>query len=105
MFICIDGIDGSGKSTQVELLAEYLRSTGRDVVVVRDPGGTPLGNSLREILLHKKEIPICPVAELLVYMASRAQLVEEQIKPAIAAELFKNNPVGRNAFSPVFRIL
>jgi dTMP kinase len=82
-FISLDGVDGGGKSTQVKMLAEYLQSTGHDVVTLRDPGGTLLGEALREILLHRQEIPLATTAEMLLYMASRAQLVEELIRPAL----------------------
>jgi dTMP kinase len=82
-FISLDGVDGGGKSTQIQLLVDYLRSQGRDVVTFRDPGGTKLGEALREILLHRQEIPLASTAEMLLYMASRAQLVSESIRPAL----------------------
>lgn len=85
MFISIDGIDGCGKSTQARLLAEWFEQQGNTVVAVRDPGGTTLGESLREILLQKIEIPLCSVSEMLLFMASRAQLVSEVIAPALDA--------------------
>ena len=84
MFISLDGIDGAGKSTQIELLKHVLMQKGDDVVCFRDPGATRLGESIREILLHREDIPLAMTAEMLLYMASRAQLVEEQIKPALA---------------------
>lgn len=83
MFISLDGVDGSGKSTQIQLLCDWLRQAGRDVVAVRDPGGTALGEALRDLLLHRQEIPLCTPAEMLLYMASRAQLVDEIIRPAL----------------------
>ncbi len=83
LFISLDGVDGGGKSTQVNRLAEYLRNAGHEVVTYRDPGGTALGEALREILLHRQEIPLATVAEMLLYMASRAQLVAEHILPAL----------------------
>jgi dTMP kinase len=83
MFFSFDGIDGTGKSTQMELFAQLLRAGGRDVLTCRDPGGTLLGERLREILLHKAEIPLGGRAEMLLYMASRAQLVDELIQPAL----------------------
>ncbi|MEM8735961.1 MAG: dTMP kinase, partial [Planctomycetota bacterium] len=79
--ISIDGIDGCGKSTQIELLREWIEQKHGSVKVVRDPGGTQLGESLREILLHKKEIALDVRAEMLMYMASRAQLVHECLRP------------------------
>ena len=85
IFISLDGVDGGGKSTQVRLLAEYLRSLDHDVITFRDPGGTKLGEALREILLHRQEIPLTGTAEMLLYMASRAELVAECIRPALEA--------------------
>ena len=84
MFFCLDGIDGSGKSTQVRLLADALAQRGYDVVVCRDPGSTALGERLREILLHHHGTPIHRRSEMLLYMAARAQHVEEVIRPALA---------------------
>ena len=85
LFFSFDGIDGVGKSTQMELFCDWLRDNGHDVVQCRDPGGTELGEALREIILHQHDVPICPRAEMLLYMASRAQLVAEVIRPALAA--------------------
>jgi dTMP kinase len=85
MFFSFDGIDGTGKSTQMELFADFLRDAGHDVLTCRDPGGTILGERLREILLHKAEIPLSGRAEMLLYMASRAQLVDQVIRPAFEA--------------------
>ena len=83
MFFSFDGIDGTGKSTQMKQFVGFLTSRGHDVLTCRDPGGTILGERLREILLHKAEIPLAGRAEMLLYMASRAQLVDEVIRPAI----------------------
>jgi dTMP kinase len=85
MFISIDGGDGVGKSTQIGLLCDWLRSDGREVVTCRDPGSTPLGEAVRDILLHRHDLHIHRRAEMLLYMAARAQLVEEVIRPALAA--------------------
>jgi dTMP kinase len=83
-FFSFDGIDGTGKSTQVQLLAEAVRARGREVVVCRDPGSTPLGERIREVLLTSDGgTPIGQRSEMLLYMAARAQLVEEVIRPAI----------------------
>jgi dTMP kinase len=84
LFISLDGVDGAGKSTQVKLLVEWFASRGREVLSLRDPGGTKLGEALRDILLHRQEIPLSMTAEMLMYMASRAQLVAEVIRPALA---------------------
>jgi dTMP kinase len=83
LFFSFDGIDGAGKSTQMELFCEWLREQGHDVVQCRDPGGTPLGEALREIILHQQDLTVCSAAEMLLYMASRAQLVAEVILPAL----------------------
>jgi len=85
MFFSFDGIDGVGKSTQIGLFADSLRSAGHDVVCCRDPGSTQLGESLREILLANDDVPIAPSSEMLIYMAARAQLVNQIIRPALDA--------------------
>ncbi len=85
MFFSFDGVDGTGKSTQIALLADALRQRGRDVVTCRDPGSTPLGERLRQILLDHHDTPIHRRSEMLLYMAARAALVEEIIRPALAA--------------------
>ena len=84
LFISLDGVDGAGKSTQCRLLADWLRAQGRDVVVCHDPGGTDLGQKVRDILLHYHGAMSLP-AEALLFMASRAQLVAEVIRPALDA--------------------
>jgi dTMP kinase len=85
MFFSFDGIDGAGKSTQVRLFADALRESGYDVVVCRDPGSTALGERVRDVLLNSgAETPIATRAEMLLYMAARAQLVDEVIRPALA---------------------
>jgi dTMP kinase len=86
MFFSFDGIDGGGKSTQVSLLAGSLRDRGYDVVVCRDPGSTPLGERIRTLLLTSgEETPIDRRSEMFLYMAARAQLVVEVIRPALHA--------------------
>ena len=84
-FITFDGIDGTGKSTQLPQFVDWLQAQGRAVTVCRDPGSTLLGNRLREILLNDEQIVVHSRAEMLLYMAARAQLVEEIIRPALAA--------------------
>ena len=84
MFFSFDGLDGVGKSTQMDLFVEWLRAAGHDVVQCRDPGSTPLGEAIREILLGH-EFAISRTSEMLLFMAARAQLVEEVIRPALAA--------------------
>ena len=82
MFVTFEGVDGSGKSTQARLLAERLRSEGREVVLTREPGGTSVGEQIREILLHGDSV--APWAEASLFAAARAQLVDEVIRPALA---------------------
>jgi dTMP kinase len=84
MFVSLDGIDGSGKSTQRERLCQWLAEAGYQVRHFRDPGSTPLGESVREILLHRDDIPLATTTEMLLYMAARAQLVADGIRPALA---------------------
>lgn len=81
-FIAFEGLDGTGKTTQLKRLAAWLRSQGETVVETREPGGTPLGKQLRAILLNSPE-PISPQAELLLYAADRAHHVESVIAPAL----------------------
>jgi dTMP kinase len=85
MFFSFDGIDGSGKSTQLQLFSDWLRQLGKTVVVCRDPGSTPLGEAIRDILLKRHDLKIDRTAEMLLYMAARAQLVKQVIQPALAA--------------------
>lgn len=85
ILISLEGVEGSGKSTQLNLLAEYLESLGRKVLKVREPGGTELGERVRTLLLEEGGAKISPLAELFLYFASRAQLVEEVLRPALGA--------------------
>lgn len=85
MFICFDGIDGTGKSTQIELITGWLAQRGLEAVTCRDPGSTAVGERLREIVLQGHDLDIQRTTEMFLYMTARAQLVEEVIKPAIAS--------------------
>jgi dTMP kinase len=85
MFISFEGPDGSGKTTQLRRLAAWLTQQDRDVLTVREPGGTVLGESVRDILLHGRGSAMDARAELLLFCASRAQLVTESILPKLAA--------------------
>jgi dTMP kinase len=82
VFVTLEGIDGSGKTTQARLLADRLRADGADVVATREPGGTELGEPGREVRLHRGHV--APWAEAALYAASRAQHVAEVIRPALA---------------------
>ncbi len=81
--IALEGIDGSGKSTQAGLLSEALRARGREVVATREPGGTPLGERLRDVLLTAEPGGIGALAEAHLFAAARAELVETVIRPAL----------------------
>ncbi|MDA1194942.1 MAG: dTMP kinase [Planctomycetota bacterium] len=83
-FVVLDGLDGCGKSTQAERLAARLRALGREVVHTREPGGTELGERVRALLLDRALGDVAPMAEVFLYQASRAQLVEEIIRPTLA---------------------
>lgn len=83
LLISFEGGDGVGKSTQLTLLAEWLRARGHDVVTTREPGGTPLGVKLRDVVMHGDHVS--PHAEALLYAADRAHHVETVIRPALAA--------------------
>ncbi len=83
-FIVLDGIDGAGKSSQIQPLVQWLTAGGRTVTTCRDPGSTPAGDAIRAILLDRHEIHLAPASEMLLYMAARAQLVAEVIRPALA---------------------
>ncbi len=84
MFITFEGPEGSGKSTQVRLLAEYLRECGQQVLLTREPGGTAIGDQIRGILHSHDNGAMVPISELLLYNAARAQIVSEVIRPALA---------------------
>lgn len=83
MFITLEGLDGSGKTTQVKLLADRLSHENHNVLVLREPGGTDIGEKIRKILLDNKTEGMTDISEFLLFSASRSQLVEEVIKPAL----------------------
>ena len=83
MFITLEGPEGSGKSSQLPDLAEFLSGQGWDVLTTREPGGTPIGDQIRQILMRLDNQELHPRTEILLFLASRAQLVEQVIKPAL----------------------
>ncbi len=85
MFITLEGPEGSGKSSQLPALAEYLRDEGFDIVVTREPGGTAVGDQIREVLMNLQNVSIVPRTEILLFLAARAQHVEALIRPALEA--------------------
>lgn len=84
-FVTFEGVDGSGKSTQMRLFAESLRAAGREVVLTAEPGGTRIGTAIRKILLNPENTNLSPAAEMLLYFAARAQNVDEVLLPSIEA--------------------
>ena len=99
MFFVFDGVDGAGKSTQLAMFIQWLSEEGHDVVSCNDPGSTELGERLRAILLGKHEIPISNRAEMMLFSTARTQLVEEIVRPALAAR--KTVVLDRYIFSTV----
>ena len=85
LFITFEGVEGCGKSTQVERLRQRLTTMGYKVIATREPGGTPIAEAIRAILLDPQHAAMCPTAELLLYEAARAQHVAEKILPALQA--------------------
>lgn len=84
IFITIEGTDGSGKSTQIRNIEEFLREQGYDVVITRDPGGTEISENIRKLVLNPDNTKMAKTTELFLYYAARAQLAAELINPAIA---------------------
>ena len=116
IFITFEGMDGSGKSTQMKRLAERLRAEGREVLETYEPGGTPIGGQIRRTLLDSANQDLCPTTELLLYFASRAQNVEQLILPAlrrgaiVLSDRFTDSTlayqgIGRGLGAPVVRDL
>ena len=84
-FITVEGIEGVGKSTNLAVLVETIKDAGFEVVATREPGGTPLAEDIRDLLMHRADEPIPPIAEVLMMFSARALNVENVIKPALAA--------------------
>jgi dTMP kinase len=85
LFITFEGIDGCGKSTQMALVERRLRQRGKDCLTTREPGGTPIAEKIRALLLSRDNGEMCDASELLLYLAARAQHVAEKIRPAVAS--------------------
>lgn len=85
LFVSFEGGEASGKSVQAKRLADRLVADGRAVVSVREPGSTPVGERVRDVVLHAQDIPLAPNAQALLYSTARAQLVRDVIRPALAA--------------------
>ena len=83
IFITMEGPDGSGKSTQIELLKEYLEKKGYDVLITREPGGTRISEDIRGVILNREYSEMSPVTEMLLYASARAQLIAEVVGPAL----------------------
>lgn len=83
LFITFEGLDGAGKSTQIERVSQRLHKIGKSVVVTREPGGTEIGDALRSLLLNPNQRNLAPETEVLLYAASRGQLLHEVIRPAL----------------------
>ena len=83
LFLTVEGPDGAGKTTQIELLRDYLSDKGYDIIVCREPGGTPISEAVRNVILNKEFTEMGHMTELLLYAAARAQLIEEVIRPAL----------------------
>lgn len=84
MFITLEGIEGSGKTTQVKRIGEFLKSRGQDFIVTREPGGTEIGKKIRAILLDPESKDMAPLTELLLYTADRAQHIKESVIPSLS---------------------
>jgi len=104
MFITFEGLDFCGKSTQVQLLEKYLSSEGENVKIIREPGGTPISEKIRDILLDKKNSKMSVETELILFSASRAQLVKQEIIPSlysgkiVISDRFHDSSIAYQAF-------
>ena len=84
LFVSFEGPEGGGKTTQIQLLARWLREAGREVITTREPGGTRIGDAIRSVLLNPQHVEMRPEAEILLFSAARAQIVGEVIRPHLA---------------------
>ncbi len=85
MFITLEGIEGSGKTTQIQNISQWLTAAGYDCLTTREPGGTTIGGQIRSVLLHPDNSDLAPMAELMLYVADRVQHLETVVRPALAA--------------------
>src|SRR5215472_2897549 len=85
LFVTLEGLDGSGKSTQLKRLAAWMQKRGSAAVITRQPGGTPVGDRIRELLLDSRSTSLAPLTEMALMFADRAQAIAEVIEPALAA--------------------
>ena len=85
LFITVEGIEGVGKSSNIEVLVTHIENAGYDVVTTREPGGTPLAEDIRDLLMHRGDEPIPEIAELLLMFAARSLNVNNNIRPALDA--------------------
>lgn len=85
MFITLEGVEGSGKTSQIQSIARWLKSAGFACLTTREPGGTPIGGQIRSVLLHPDNGDLAPTAELLLYVADRVQHLEMVVRPALTA--------------------
>ncbi len=103
--ITFEGPEGSGKSTQIRLAVNFLRKKGYPILLLREPGGTPTGEAIREVLLNKRLKAMTPETELLLYLAARAQLVREKINPSlkqgkiVIVDRFEDSTVAYQGFA------
>jgi len=100
-FITFEGLDGTGKSTQVEKLARSLRAHGHSVAITREPGGTSTGEKVRELLLHSATAGLSPFTEMALMFASRAQHIHEVILPALAVSRIRRKLIKAEAVNSV----
>jgi dTMP kinase len=84
-FITFEGIEGSGKTTQIQMLSNHLEESGIDHLLTREPGGTPIGDQIRRLVLDPGNVDMTPICDLLLYAAARAQHIEQVIRPALGA--------------------
>ncbi len=109
-FITFEGAEGSGKSTQIKRAAAYLKKKGRKVLLLREPGGTRVSEAIRKVILDKSLKEMAPSTELLLYLAARAQIIREKIRPAlekgvtVICDRFEDSTLAYQGFGRGFRV-